>query len=99
MTTQILRSLKNSPKHLGCALEALWLVHHGNWDAAHQLVQSATGSDEAWVHAHLHRIEGDNANAAYWYSRADRRPSTAPPNEEWEEIAAELLNRTSPRSK
>lgn len=42
------------------------------WARAHALVQDASGSDAAWVHAHLHRIEGDSGNARYWYDRADR---------------------------
>ena len=53
-------------------LAALWYAHRGNWDAAHVLVQDAAGPDAAWVHAHLHRAEGDLGNAGYWYRRAGR---------------------------
>ena len=60
-------------------LAALWWLAKGEadsdvaaWERAHSLVQDATGPDAAWVHAHLHRIEGDAGNARYWYDRAGR---------------------------
>jgi hypothetical protein len=52
------------------ALRALALVAAGDWDAAHALVQDDPSPEAAWVHAHLHRVEGDLANARYWYARA-----------------------------
>ncbi len=51
-------------------LEALRLLADGKWDAAHELVQDDPSPEAAWVHAHLHRVEGDLANAGYWYRRA-----------------------------
>lgn len=54
------------------ALQALWWIGKGQWERAHALVARATGGAEAWVHAHLHRIEGDHANAAYWYKVAGK---------------------------
>ncbi|WP_116128065.1 hypothetical protein [Lewinella sp. IMCC34183] len=53
-------------------LASLWWISKNNWDRAHSLIDAAPGSDCAWVHAHLHRIEGDEANAGYWYRRAGR---------------------------
>lgn len=53
-------------------LAALWHAHRGDWDKAHALVQDEAGPDAAWVHAHLHRVEGDAGNAGYWYRRAGR---------------------------
>ncbi len=53
-------------------ITSLWWISKNNWDRAHSLIDSAPGSDCAWVHAHLHRIEGDDANASYWYRRAGR---------------------------
>jgi hypothetical protein len=53
-------------------LEALRLLAGGNWDAAHDLVQEDPTPEAAWVHAHLHRVEGDLANAGYWYRRAGK---------------------------
>lgn len=54
------------------ALRALALLSAGDWDGAHALVQDDPSSEAAWVHAHLHRAEGDQANARYWYARAGR---------------------------
>jgi len=53
-------------------LKALSLAASGDWDGAHTLVQDDSSSEAAWVHAHLHRVEGDRANARYWYGRAGR---------------------------
>ena len=79
------------PEGLSPALAALWRLARGEWDAAHGLAQSDRGRDGAWVHAHLHRVEGDLANAGYWYRRAGRPASEAPLEDEWEEIATSLL--------
>jgi hypothetical protein len=59
------------------ALRALWHEAHGGWDRAHGCVQDDPGREGAWVHAYLHRREGDAANAVYWYARAGR-PAPAP---------------------
>ena len=61
------------------------------WDRAHRLVQADDSEAGAWVHAYLHRVEGDAGNAAYWYRRARRPVAEAPTAEEWREIAAALL--------
>lgn len=60
------------------ALRALWYQGKGDWDRAHQLAQAQDDAEGAWVHAHLHRAEGEVGNARYWYRRAGREPSTAP---------------------
>lgn len=60
----------------GEALRALWLEAHGDWDGAHAAAQSAGDTGDRagdWVHAYLHRVEGDQGNANYWYHRAGRR--------------------------
>jgi hypothetical protein len=75
------------------ALQALWHQGKGDWDRAHQLAQGQDDAEGAWVHAHLHRAEGDVANARYWYRRAGREPSTVPLDEEFAAIAAALLAR------
>lgn len=72
------------------ALRALWWAHRGDWVQAHRLVQDEGGTDAAWVHAWLHRVEGDAGNAAYWYRRAGRPVETGPPSDEWRRIAAAL---------
>jgi hypothetical protein len=51
-------------------LQALWHAARGDWEAAHELAQAGNDAAHAWVHAHLHRIEGDLSNAAYWYRQA-----------------------------
>jgi len=51
----------------------------------------AAGKDSAWVHAYLHRVEGDLDNARYWYRRAQRPVSTKPFAAEWDAIAESLL--------
>ena len=62
------------PAHLSVPLASLWWMMKGDWKRAHDLVDKAEGSIEAWVHAHLHRVEGDHANAGYWYAQAGRKP-------------------------
>ena len=57
-------------------LRALELAASGNWDAAHKLVQDDPSPKAAWVHAHLHRVEGDSSNAGYWYRRAGKPVAT-----------------------
>ena len=78
------------PAGAGRALQALWHQAKGEWDHAHRLAQAEDGAAGAWVHAHLHRAEGNHTNAGYWYRRAERPPSSAPLTEEWDEIAAAL---------
>jgi hypothetical protein len=81
------------PADASGALQALWHDARGDWDRAHESAQADTGRDGAWVHAYLHRKEGDLGNAGYWYARA-RRPQ---PEEgvtladEWAEIVRALL--------
>ncbi len=79
------------PPGLPPVLQALWQVGRGNWDAAHQIVQAHDDRDCTWVHAHLHRREGDAANAAYWYRRADRTVADQPLEGEWEALVRALL--------
>lgn len=79
------------PADLPAALVALWWAHRGEWDRAHAIVQDAPGSEAAWVHAHLHRYEGDLGNAAYWYRRAGRQVASGDLDAEREAITAALL--------
>ena len=79
------------PDALDGALLALWWDGQGNWQAAHEIAQSVEGADGAWVHAYLHRKEGDAANAAYWYRRAGKAAAGGNLRAEWEGIVGELL--------
>ncbi len=79
------------PPGLGGALEALWFAARGDWDRAHSLAQAQKDKSGDWVHAYLHRVEGDEGNAGYWYRRAGKSHATGALDREWDEIAAALL--------
>lgn len=81
----------NPPAGVGRPLEALWHVAKGDWDRAHKLAQEEENETGAWVHAHLHRVEGDESNAGYWYKRANKPHSKATLEQEWREIVSALL--------
>ena len=87
------RSLENDapPEGLPRLLLALWHAARGDWTRAHELAQAEDDRPSAWVHAYLHRKEGDLSNAAYWYRRAGRPVADGPFEPEWREIAASLL--------
>ena len=72
-------------------LAALWWAAKGNWDAAHKLVQDEKTVDSAWVHAYLHRVEGDLGNAGYWYRQASKPVATGSLETEWEQMVSALL--------
>ena len=81
------------PAGLSPALLALWQDGRGAWHEAHETVQDLDDDTGAWVHAYLHRKEGDVGNAHYWYRRAGRTPATGPLDTEWQAIAEALLTR------
>lgn len=72
-------------------LHAVWHGLRGDWDAAHELAQAQDDPEGAWVHAWLHRIEGDLGNAEYWYQRAGRQPRHDATRDEGLEIARALI--------
>jgi hypothetical protein len=72
-------------------LAALWWVAKGEWDTAHRLVQAKSTRHAAWVHAYLHRVEGDLGNANYWYRQAGQPSAKDPLDAEWELIACALI--------
>lgn len=79
------------PHDLGRAAQALWWEAKGDWNRAHQLAQAQDDREGARVHAYLHRVEGDEGNAAYWYRRAGQDYPTASLRDEWRAIVADLL--------
>jgi hypothetical protein len=79
------------PEGIPAPLAALWHDAKGDWDGAHRVAQDIESTNGAWIHAYLHRKEGDAANAAYWYRRAAKPVSTVTLAEEWEAIAGALL--------
>lgn len=91
--SQLEDSLQSSAPPVGIprALEALWHERRGNWDRAHEIAQEIAGSDGAWVHAYLHRREGDESNAAYWYRQAGKPIARTNLDDEWRAIVRALL--------
>ena len=81
----------NSPVGISPAVIALWHDARGDWEKAHNVAQDVESPDGAWVHAYLHRKEGDASNAAYWYRRAGRSVFEGSFEAEWESIVSELL--------
>ena len=71
--------------------QALWYEGKGDWNKAHELIQDLPDKSAAWIHAYLHRKEGDVWNADYWYNRAGRKRPSVSLDEEWEQIAAAML--------
>lgn len=83
----------NPPEGLNDLLISLWYERKGDWHRSHEIAQSIGGKDAAWIHAYLHRVEGDTGNAGYWYSMAGRQmPDDKTLEEEWKEIVMELLD-------
>ena len=79
------------PSGLSSALQAMWWAAKQDWENAHNLAQSDTSADGSWVHAYLHRVEGDLDNARYWYRRARQPEARNDLDAEWSEITAALL--------
>ena len=79
------------PHDLSPALRALWQDAKGNWSAAHTIVQDIEDQTGCWIHAYLHRKEGDHGNAGYWYRRAGQAVAREPLEDEWTRIVSTLL--------
>lgn len=91
--TQLMEQQEKCPDVLPRALQALWYDKQGDWHNAHEIIQNASDADSAWVHAYLHRKEGDLSNARHWYRRSGKPESKADLNQEWEQITQDLLSR------
>jgi hypothetical protein len=83
------------PSGLSLALQALWHDAKGDWDTAHERAQEQENREGAWVHAYLHRKEGDASNAAYWYRHAGKPVATCSLEAEWAAIVDALLSEGS----
>ena len=83
------------PPGLGAALTSLWHDGRGDWEAAHRVAQDIETPDGAWIHAYLHRKEGDPGNAAYWYRRAAKPIASMSLDAEWDAIVTALLPRST----
>jgi hypothetical protein len=71
------------PKGFSVELEALWYDGKGDWDKSHEVIQDVNTKNAAWIHAYLHRKEGDVGNAQYWYSKAGKTMPGVGLNDEW----------------
>ena len=80
------------PASLSIYLAALWQEGKGNWSEAHQLIQDLQDTKAAWIHAYLHRKEGDDWNADYWYRKAEKKRPSVSLAEEWEELVNHFLH-------
>jgi len=86
------QSLQNSqpPQGLNIYLQALWYDGKGDWEKSHELIQDLPDSSSARIHAYLHRKEGDQGNALYWYRRAGEAAFRGSLEEEWEFLVGAL---------
>jgi hypothetical protein len=93
MTADFKSSLSGAAPAPGVSppLAALWWAAKGGWGKAHAIVQDEEGVDAAWVHAYLHRVEGDLGNAGYWYRRAAKAIASGSVEAEWDKIVSALL--------
>ncbi|MEO8110397.1 MAG: hypothetical protein ABI594_10205 [Ginsengibacter sp.] len=79
------------PQNSSVYLSSLWYDAKGDWGKAHMLIQDVEDKNAAWIHAYLHRKEGDNSNADYWYRRAGKKRPPVSLTEEWDEIVTALI--------
>lgn len=79
------------PDGLSLALQALWWDAKGDWRKAHERAQERDDPAGMRVHAYLHRKEGDQSNAGYWYRRCGASASTTTLDEEWLELVRTFL--------
>ena len=86
-------TLAAPPNGLDQALKALWYDGQGDWHRAHDLADAINTRDGAWIHAYLHRKEGDTWNADYWYRRASRTRPNISLEAEWENLVEYFLTR------
>ena len=91
MDATVFRALPKPLEGASPPVTALWYAARGDWDKAHALVQAEETTTAAWVHAYLHRVEGDEGNAGYWYARAGKPHAKGATDEEWLEIANAAL--------
>jgi hypothetical protein len=76
---------------LGPPLAGLWWAAKGDWHQAHRIVQDDPTREAAWVHAYLHRVEGDLGNAGYWYRQAGQPVANSSLETEWDAIVSALI--------
>ena len=89
-----IQSLKNNSPPIGISkpMQAMWYAKKGNWYKAHQIAQNITSDSGSWIHAYLHRVEGEESNARYWYNMANIKPINTDFNEEAKRIITHILD-------
>ena len=85
-------TLASPPPEVSDHLKALWYDAKDDWEQSHTIIQDIEDADAAWVHAYLHRKEGDTGNADYWYRRAGKKRPSVSLEQEWKNIVADLIN-------
>jgi hypothetical protein len=91
---QFMNSLQDAnPPEVSKYLKALWYDKKDNWGKAHSIAQDIHDPDGSWIHGYLHRVEGDEWNAQYWYSKANLKMPGNSLEEEWETLVGHLLNK------
>ena len=80
------------PGNLSAPLKSLWYDGKGHWHQAHAQVDHLNDQGSAWVHAYLHRKEGDVGNADYWYRKSRQSRPDITFHAEWEQLVLHLLN-------
>ena len=91
MTVDEFRKTPTAPDGLTPPLRAMWHDAHGDWESAHRVVQDDDSREAAWVHAYLHRREGDEGNAGYLYARGGQSAARGSLESEWQEIVGALM--------
>jgi len=79
------------PGKVSVYLESLWYDGKGDWEKSHNTIQDVEDKNAAWIHAYLHRKEGDIWNADYWYTKAGRKRPSVSLEEEWESLVSNFL--------
>jgi hypothetical protein len=79
------------PPKMSVYLESLWYDGKDDWSKSHTIIQDIEDKNAAWIHAYLHRKEGDISNADYWYNRAGKKRPAISLNEEWENLVKNFL--------
>jgi hypothetical protein len=93
--TEFKTTLNNAsaPDGLSVELEALWYDGKGDWNRSHEVIQDVNSKNAAWIHAYLHRKEGDMGNAQYWYSRAGKNMPATSLDNEWNSLVEYFLQK------
>ena len=92
---EFLKSLKDEevPENISVYLKSLWEDGKNNWEGAHEIIQDIENENGSWIHAYLHRKEGDNGNASYWYHKAGKKMPNISLDEEWKSLVEFFLNK------